>query len=63
MVESNAVRLATFAIRVQSICASFEGPDGMPIRMRCGIHTAPAVGGIVGRLLLRYTFSCAEALS
>ena len=39
---------------MQAHCESFVAPDGSLIRMRIGLVTGPALGGVVGASMLRY---------
>ena len=49
----DALKLARLAVAMQAHCAGFIGPDGEVIRMRVGIVTGPAMGGVVGTAMLR----------
>ena len=52
--QEDALRIAQLAIALQEHCESFVAPDGSFLRMRIGLVTGPAIGGVVGATMLRY---------
>ena len=52
--REGADRLARMALAMQAFCAGLEAPDGSPLVMRVGVHSAPAIGGVAGTAPLRY---------
>ena len=47
-------RIARLALRLQDHCRNFVAPDCSVIKMRIGLVTGPAMGGVVGASMLRY---------
>ena len=52
--QDDAIRLARLALRLQAHCKNFVAPDCSVIKMRIGLVTGPAMGGVVGASMLRY---------
>ena len=52
--QENALRVARLAVALQGYCENFIAPDGSYLRMRIGLVTGPAMGGVVGATMLRY---------
>jgi class 3 adenylate cyclase len=45
----HAERLANLALRMLSIAERFESDRHLPVHFRIGLHTGPAIAGIIGR--------------
>lgn len=45
----HAQRIAELALRIQSIAERFRSDRGLPVQFRIGLHTGPAIAGIIGR--------------
>lgn len=45
----HARRIAELALRIQSIAGRFKSDRGLPVQFRIGLHTGPAIAGIIGR--------------
>jgi class 3 adenylate cyclase len=45
----HAERLANLALRMLSIAERFKSDRGLPVHFRIGLHTGPAIAGIIGR--------------
>lgn len=45
----HARRIAELALRIQSIAGRFKSDREMPVQFRIGLHTGPAIAGIIGR--------------
>lgn len=46
--DDHCQRVADCALDMMDAAAEFRGPDGKPIRIRIGIHTGPAIAGVIG---------------
>ena len=46
--------LAEFALEALRIVEGMRYPDGNPVRMRIGMHTGPAVAGVIGQKKFAY---------
>ncbi len=46
--------LAEFALEALRIVEGMRYPDGNPVRMRIGVHTGPAVAGVIGQKKFAY---------
>ncbi len=44
----HAEAVGSLALEMLETAAALEGPDGTPVRLRIGIHTGPAVAGVIG---------------
>lgn len=44
----HAERIANLALRIQSIAERFNSDRGLPVHFRIGMHTGPAIAGIIG---------------
>ncbi|CAG0891842.1 unnamed protein product [Darwinula stevensoni] len=51
---THAQRTAWMALRMKQICSHHRTHDGLPIRMRIGLHTGDVLAGVVGRTMPRY---------
>lgn len=47
--DDHAMAMLGFAQAVQAAAASITRGDGKPFQLRIGIHSGPAVGGVIGR--------------
>lgn len=45
----HACRAAELALRIQAIAGRFKSDRGLPVHLRIGLHTGPAIAGIIGR--------------
>lgn len=45
----HAQRIAELALRIQSIAGRFQSDRKLPVQFRIGIHTGPAIAGVIGR--------------
>lgn len=45
----HARRIAELALRMHSIAGRFKSDRGLPVQFRIGLHTGPAIAGIIGR--------------
>ncbi|TDU28807.1 class 3 adenylate cyclase [Panacagrimonas perspica] len=45
----HALRTAQLALRIQAIAGRFKSDRGLPVRVRVGLHTGPAIAGVIGR--------------
>jgi class 3 adenylate cyclase len=45
----HARRIAELALRIQSIAGRFKSDRDLPVQFRIGLHTGPAIAGIIGR--------------
>jgi len=45
----HARRTAELALRIQAIAGRFKSDRGLPVRLRVGLHTGPAIAGVIGR--------------
>ncbi|XP_049838052.1 head-specific guanylate cyclase-like [Schistocerca gregaria] len=52
--STHAQQIAWMALLMIETCAAHRTHDGQPIRMRVGLHTGPALAGVVGRVMPRY---------
>lgn len=48
-VHDHAQRIAEVALRIQSIAGRFQSDRELPVQFRIGIHTGPAIAGVIGR--------------
>lgn len=48
-VRDHAQRVAEFGLRIQSIAARFQSDRDLPVHFRIGLHTGPAIAGVIGR--------------
>lgn len=48
-VHDHAQRVAELALRIQSIAGRFQSDRELPVQFRIGIHTGPAIAGVIGR--------------
>jgi len=52
--EQNARAAAEMAIGIQQTMAALQWPSGEPMRVRVGIATGPAIGGVIGHRKFAY---------
>ena len=50
----HARRIAELALRIQKIAARFRSDRRLPVHFRIGLHTGPAIAGVIGRRKLSY---------
>lgn len=54
--KTHAVDVADLALSMMQNVKKIQGPHGMPVEIRIGIHTGAAVAGVVGIKVPRYCF-------
>ncbi len=50
----HAMAAARMALEMRRAIADFHQPDGVPFRLRIGLHTGPVVAGVIGRKKFTY---------
>lgn len=50
----HATAAARMALEMRAAIAGFHQPDGVPFRLRIGLHTGPVVAGVIGRKKFTY---------
>lgn len=53
-VADHARRIADLALRIQSVARRFRSDRGLPVHFRIGLHTGPAIAGVIGRRKFSY---------
>lgn len=53
-VPDHARCVAELALRMQSIATRFRSDRKLPVHLRIGLHTGPAIAGVIGRRKLSY---------
>ncbi len=52
--KDHAVAVASMALELRDVAASFRAPTGEPIRVRIGINSGPVVAGVIGTKKFSY---------
>lgn len=47
--HDHAQRVAELALRIQNIAGRFQSDRDLPVQFRIGLHTGPAIAGVIGR--------------